>query len=203
VDEVVRALGWVGAVAAIGTVAVALGRTLAAVRRPALAAEPAARVTLSPPVLLAVTVVLTVALTLIWRPLPVHPSPGLRLVMAAGGLALLLSSLGLYAWGMGTLGAGFSASSGLAARLPSGHHLVTGGPFAVVRHPMYVALWGASLGAVALYLTWTTVAVAAMNLSLIVRARREERLLDQVYGDAWRAYAARVPPWMPRRRPRR
>ncbi len=90
----------------------------------------------------------------------------------------------------------------LTARLLQGHELVVSGPFARVRHPIYSALLGllvatglaqasplAILASVAIYLLGTH-----------LRARREERLLAEMFGDTYTAYAHRVPRLLPRLR---
>jgi protein-S-isoprenylcysteine O-methyltransferase Ste14 len=65
---------------------------------------------------------------------------------------------------------------------------------------MYLAVMMAAIGSLFLYRTWATLAFAVMMLGLVVRARREERVLAQEFGQEWRAYAARVPAWLPRPR---
>jgi protein-S-isoprenylcysteine O-methyltransferase Ste14 len=59
-----------------------------------------------------------------------------------------------------------------------------------------LAAWGSLL----LFRTWAVLGFAIMMFGLVFRARREERVLADEFGDAWRAYAARVPAWLPRRK---
>lgn len=76
--------------------------------------------------------------------------------------------------------------------------LVTDGPFALSRNPLYLggnlfmflgaALVLGSTGGVAL----TLVGLIPTNLMI----RREERQLEARFGDAWRAYASRVRRWL-------
>jgi protein-S-isoprenylcysteine O-methyltransferase Ste14 len=75
--------------------------------------------------------------------------------------------------------------------------LITHGPFALVRHPLYLGLQIAALGGFLVYRTWTFVFVAASFLSLVVRARREEQALAAEFGQEWDAYCQRVPGWIP------
>ena len=67
--------------------------------------------------------------------------------------------------------------------------LITGGPFALIRHPFYVAYALAWLAApVATHGPLVTAfAVIAIGL-YIVAARREERLLEERFGEAYRTY---------------
>lgn len=78
--------------------------------------------------------------------------------------------------------------------------LVTSGPYALVRHPMYSAV---IVGALALAIGWNTVphwvAFAALVAVLNAKARREERLLVERFPD-YAAYMARTPRFVPRLR---
>ena len=59
-----------------------------------------------------------------------------------------------------------------------GHHVITTGPYAIVRHPMYVGIGLMFLGIpLMLGSSWTSAPVVAMMLLLMVRTVLEERLL--------------------------
>jgi protein-S-isoprenylcysteine O-methyltransferase Ste14 len=77
--------------------------------------------------------------------------------------------------------------------------LVASGPFAIVRNPLYVGnimLWiGFALTARLLWLAPLILALLGAEYHAIVRW--EERLLESRLGDAYRAYAAHVPRWIP------
>ena len=77
--------------------------------------------------------------------------------------------------------------------------LVTSGPFAVVRNPLYIgniALWaGFAVTARLVWLALLIVVLLALEYHAIVRW--EERLLDLRFGDAYQAYVRRVPRWLP------
>ncbi|OFW13641.1 MAG: hypothetical protein A3F69_04880 [Acidobacteria bacterium RIFCSPLOWO2_12_FULL_66_10] len=77
--------------------------------------------------------------------------------------------------------------------------LVASGPFALVRNPIYlgnIALWaGFALIARLVWMAPVIVALLAAEYHAIVRW--EERLLESRLGDAYRAYAERVPRWLP------
>jgi len=76
--------------------------------------------------------------------------------------------------------------------------LVTTGPYAHVRHPMYVAVL---VGALGLAAGWNSVAhwIAWIALAVVLdrKARREERLLAERFS-GYAAYMARTPRFVPR-----
>jgi protein-S-isoprenylcysteine O-methyltransferase Ste14 len=100
------------------------------------------------------------------------------------------------------LGELYTASSGFGVRLHVHHRLITHGPFALVRHPLYLGLQVAALGGLLLYRTWTFVFVTVNFLALVLRAKREEQALAMEFGEQWEAYVGRVPAWIPRLRRR-
>jgi protein-S-isoprenylcysteine O-methyltransferase Ste14 len=77
--------------------------------------------------------------------------------------------------------------------------LVTSGPFAFVRNPLYlgnVALWaGFALSARLPWLAPIFVAILAFQYHAIVRW--EERLLEERLGERYYTYTSRVPRWVP------
>jgi protein-S-isoprenylcysteine O-methyltransferase Ste14 len=81
--------------------------------------------------------------------------------------------------------------------------LVTVGAFGTVRHPLYdsvLLLWaGASLALMSIVMSAGFVALIP---AFYLRARAEEGLLARHFGDAWTAYAERVPMLLPRLRGR-
>lgn len=78
--------------------------------------------------------------------------------------------------------------------------LVTGGPFALVRNPLYVGnimLWvGFALTARLAWLAPVILALLGVEYHAIVRW--EEHLLDSRVGEAYRTYVERVPRWLPK-----
>jgi protein-S-isoprenylcysteine O-methyltransferase Ste14 len=132
-----------------------------------------------------------------WRPLPIRLGAAARWTALAGGLGMYLAGMGLAVWGRRALGPSYRPSTTLGASLAPDHRLVTTGPFAMVRHPMYLGLLVAAIGSLALYRTWSTLWCVVQLPILVVRARNEEELLARTFGDAWAAYAAAVPAWLP------
>lgn len=84
------------------------------------------------------------------------------------------------------------------ARLEAGHRLATGGPFALVRHPIYVAL---NLLAVGTALWVPTVFVWCAAVLMIIgsdlRARAEEKLLIAGFGNEYLDYCRHTRRFVP------
>jgi protein-S-isoprenylcysteine O-methyltransferase Ste14 len=124
--------------------------------------------------------------------LPAGPaSPSTLLV--ASGVAVSTAGEALRVWGVHHIGA---ISRTRSDRLGP---LVLTGPFARVRNPLYIGnvlLWaGFALAARVVWLAPAIVVFLGLEYHAIVRW--EERLLEARLGAAYRAYAARVPRWMP------
>jgi protein-S-isoprenylcysteine O-methyltransferase Ste14 len=76
------------------------------------------------------------------------------------------------------------------ATLDRGHQLATGGPFRLLRHPIYMALNLLALGtaiAIPSVLLWISVILMAIGSDL--RGRAEERILEDAFGEAYRSYS--------------
>jgi protein-S-isoprenylcysteine O-methyltransferase Ste14 len=112
------------------------------------------------------------------------------------GGVIFFASLILYVWGLRTLGSNFNASSGFGVRLHQEHQLITQGPYAYIRHPMYLAVILACWGGLLHYHTWTMLLFAVMMLGLLYRARKEEEALAQAFGPEWEVYKRHVPGWI-------
>ncbi|MCW3012180.1 MAG: isoprenylcysteine carboxylmethyltransferase family protein [Solirubrobacterales bacterium] len=93
----------------------------------------------------------------------------------------------------------FVAGAGTPSPLAPPRALVGGGPYAIVRNPMYVAT-ATCIAAEGLLVARPILLVAAAvylgAMALLVR-RVEEPLLARRFGPAWDAYAAAVPGWLP------
>lgn len=152
------------------------------------------------PMLILVSTAYFGACILLWRPLPLVLSPILQAVALVGGTLLLFPGMALVLWARLTLDDMYSVSSSMGVELFAGHRLVTNGPFAHVRHPMYLGLMLAGCGGILLYRTWTTLFLLVTFLGVIVRSRREEHILAAEFGDQWHAYRRAVRGWFPRLR---
>lgn len=134
----------------------------------------------------------------LWRPIRSTMSAPARITALIVGVPLYFAGLSLMIWGWLSLGEMYNVSTSFGAQLYADHRLVTTGPFAIVRHPMYLGAQLASLGSLLIYRTWAVAFATLSSLGLILRAQREEQLLAAEFGDKWREYNHRVPAWIPR-----
>jgi protein-S-isoprenylcysteine O-methyltransferase Ste14 len=133
-----------------------------------------------------------------WKPLLFIGSTTQRAWMLALGAMLFFPGLSLVIWARMTLSENYFPSTGLGVQLFVGHKLVTSGPFARLRHPMYAGIILAAFGSFLIYMTWTTLFLACFAPLIAVRARREETALALEFGEQWQAYCQRVPMWLPK-----
>ena len=193
-----RWLQRVGLGAVLGTLAVVLCGVWRGTRRPS-----GRKVGRDPQLLRTSTATLLITLAYLglcyrlWRPLP------LVLSRLARGLALILGSLlyfpglALVLWGRLTLGQMYNVSSSMGAQLYADQRLITHGPFAYVRHPMYLGLWFVGIGGLLLYRTWTFVFFLLQLPAMFMRAWREEQALAAEFGPQWQAYCQQATAWLP------
>jgi protein-S-isoprenylcysteine O-methyltransferase Ste14 len=105
------------------------------------------------------------------------------------GVALFAAGGALRLWPVFVLGHRFS---GLVAIQP-GHTLVTGGIYALIRHPSYLGLLVNALGwALAFRSTVGVLLTALLIPPLLARIRSEENLLRTEFGAEYDAYRART-----------
>jgi protein-S-isoprenylcysteine O-methyltransferase Ste14 len=107
---------------------------------------------------------------------------GVAAAVTAAGLVVAL-------WARAVLGRNWSG----AIVLKEHHELIDRGPYAFVRHPIYAGVLLMVLGVVTVSGTWAGVILfATMVAGLIVKARREERLLTKHFPEVYPLYRARV-----------
>jgi protein-S-isoprenylcysteine O-methyltransferase Ste14 len=197
VDSIETVLRWLGAIAGLGTLAYAIYKTLLAQKQPTGKQTGAADQLLRTRTLIIATVLFLILAYALWKPLPVLLPWPIRILFVLAGGGVLFSSLLLYLWGLRTLGTNFNASSGFGVRLHQAHQLITHGPYAYIRHPIYLAVILACWGGLLLYRTWTMLIFAVIMLGLIYRANNEEEALAQAFGRVFEDYKHRVPGWIP------
>jgi protein-S-isoprenylcysteine O-methyltransferase Ste14 len=121
-----------------------------------------------------------------WLPLLSAPFPHWIRWM---GVALGLGSLAIYVWSRETLGREWSSE----LRMRGQHHLVTSGPYARIRHPIYLALSGFLASIALIAANWLFVAVLLFSIvDLALRIPREERMMTSRFGEEYVAYTKRT-----------
>jgi protein-S-isoprenylcysteine O-methyltransferase Ste14 len=88
----------------------------------------------------------------------------------------------------------------LMARVIDGHELVSQGPYAIVRNPIYLAMLGMLLAIGLCVSRWQALAGAVIVFAIgtVIRIRSEESLLRAAFGPKFEDYARRVPAFVPR-----
>ena len=135
-----------------------------------------------------------------WKRLPIELSPGNRLTCLLAGSIIYFPGMVFLLWARMTMGKMYFVSTSSGAQLYADHQLVTNGPFAIIRHPMYIGLIAAAAGSLLIYQTWTALAYAVFAPFVLLRARREEKVLEAEFGEKWQVYCRRVPAFFPRLR---
>jgi protein-S-isoprenylcysteine O-methyltransferase Ste14 len=87
----------------------------------------------------------------------------------------------------------------LPARLVEGHKLITVGPYAYVRNPIYTGMLGMLIATGLAMEHWiaTTAAVVVFAVGMVIRVRSEAKLLRAAFGEEFEDYARRVPAVLP------
>jgi protein-S-isoprenylcysteine O-methyltransferase Ste14 len=201
-NEFLRILRQIAAIATISTLAIAITASLVSLRHPPVREDPRGRIFLRIPFILLASVLFIILIVLGWKPLPIQPSFGLLLLFSLIGAVSLFLGLAFYLGGLIALRGMFATSSGFAVRIQADQRLMTTGPYALVRHPMYLGVILASIGILLLFWTWTGLVLSITMFGLTVRARREERLLADQFGPEWQIFASRTPMWIPGARSR-
>ncbi len=112
------------------------------------------------------------------------------------GVALFVAGGALRLWPVFVLGRRFS---GLVA-IQSGHTLVTGGVYGVIRHPSYMGLLVNALGWSLAFRSGVGVLLTGLLVTpIIARIRAEEALLRAQFGGEYDTYCARTPRLIPGR----
>jgi len=140
----------------------------------------------------------TLTMVFLQRDAAIAP-PAWLATTTAIGVVLAWLGAGLAVASRLTLGVWFSGTFGIK---PS-HALITTGPYALVRHPMYLGLL-LLLGGLAIAhdsavsLGFVLLLVVPFVLHTVI----EEQMFRAHFGDAWNAYASRVPRLVPGWTPR-
>jgi protein-S-isoprenylcysteine O-methyltransferase Ste14 len=110
------------------------------------------------------------------------------------GLALTIAGCLFAIWARLTLGRNWSAR----ATVKAGHELVTSGPYALARHPIYTGLMVAVFGTALAQGEWRCIlAIVVILLAFLVKMGQEERLMMQTFPEEYPEYRRRVKALVP------
>jgi len=111
------------------------------------------------------------------------------------GFGLGLITVAFWTWTQVTLDTQWSAQLQLRAE----HHLITTGPYARMRHPLYTGLIGWAFSLALLTANWIFVAICLISVAgLIWRIPREEKMMLEAFGDEYKAYMQRTGRYFPK-----
>ncbi len=110
------------------------------------------------------------------------------------GLAMVATGEAVRLWAAGHIGG--------RSRSRHGHvrELITGGPYGIVRNPVYIGngLQWMGIGLLAGCRWYLAVVMAAFLIIYSLIIRWEEKLLENKFGDTYTGYRSRVPRWLPK-----
>jgi len=117
--------------------------------------------------------------------------------LTAAGVVLAAAGAALHLRARRVLGALWSDVIAVRAR----HEVVDRGPYAVVRHPLYLGILLLASGTLCAHPSPATACVAVgIGAGMAIKIPLEERALRRALGGAYARYAARVPALVPRLR---
>jgi protein-S-isoprenylcysteine O-methyltransferase Ste14 len=114
----------------------------------------------------------------------------------AAVLLLMIGAIGLFATSSRELGRNWS----LVARMRTDHELVRTGPYARVRHPIYLGMLLFLLALAVALGHWPqlVVAIPVFLAGTAIRTRLEDGLLETQFGDSFREYRSSTPALFPK-----
>ena len=127
--------------------------------------------------------------------LAVFHVPALQLV----GAVLLITATLFTLWARWTLGTMWATN----AAVKEEHALITRGPYALTRHPIYTGVLGMIVGSgLSLGQGLILLGLLVVCLFFLLRIHNEEHLLQTTFGDQYVRYQRRVPSLVPGFKPR-
>ena len=146
--------------------------------------EPAAsRILRVLPFLIAIVLLSTTRIPLPWLYLQLWPVGFLPFWL---GAAVTIAGLLFAVWAREHLGSNWSRS----VTIKQGHELITTGPYAVVRHPIYTGVLTGFLGmAIAISQVRGFIVFVLIFLAFWIKLRMEEQWMRSQFGEAYATYA--------------
>jgi len=110
------------------------------------------------------------------------------------GLLAVIAGIAFAIWARVCLGRNWSG----IVTVKENHELVRGGPYAIVRHPIYSGLLLAILGTAIVFGEWRgLLAFCFLTVAFLFKLRREERFMEESFPDTYPSYRAQVPALIP------
>jgi len=124
------------------------------------------------------------------------PADPVAIAGSIGVVVFMGGAIALFAMSSTALGKNWS----VVARTLDDHELVRHGPYAYVRHPIYLGMLLFLLGlAMALgHLVQLVIAIPVFLAGTVIRTRIEDRLLEAQFGETFRDYARSTPALIPK-----
>lgn len=112
------------------------------------------------------------------------------------GLALEITGMGLIFWSGIALGRLYSPE----VTLQQDHHLVTYGPYRLIRHPRYLGGMIQGIGLSLLFRSWIGLLLTMIFIVIVMfRIKDEEAMMSKEFGQEWQVYCQkswRLIPWV-------
>lgn len=84
-------------------------------------------------------------------------------------------------------------------QLTKGHHIITIGPYARIRHPLYAGMCGWFVSLILLTANWIFVGACVLTFAgLLWRIPREEQMMLETFGEEYKEYMKRTGRFFPR-----
>jgi len=111
------------------------------------------------------------------------------------GFAIGIVSVIFWTWTQVLLDTQWSAQ----LQLTKEHHLITTGPYARIRHPLYAGMFGWCGALSLLTANWIFVAIAILSIvGLMWRVPKEEQMMIEAFGEEYKAYMQRTGRFLPK-----
>lgn len=105
------------------------------------------------------------------------------------GFVLGIISVGFWTWTQTVLDTQWSAQ----LQLTKDHHLITTGPYACIRHPLYAGMFGWSSSLALLTANWIFVVICVLEFAgLFWRIPKEEQMMIEAFGGEYKVYMQRT-----------
>ncbi|MFZ0979126.1 MAG: isoprenylcysteine carboxylmethyltransferase family protein [Candidatus Acidiferrales bacterium] len=119
-----------------------------------------------------------------------------EMILAGVAIAIVVASV----WFCYAAAMALGKQWALIARVIEGHELISTGPYAIVRNPIYLAMLGMYVASALAVTRWPAALIGLIVFlaGTAIRIRAEENLLRAAFGARFSDYARRVPAFFPR-----